>query len=143
MPNINFYMYLSETNVRVRYAETDRMGYLYHGNYATYFEIGRVEMIRSIGLSYKDLEDVVGVGMPVMSMETRYVRPALYDDLLTIKTTVKKMPVDTLRFTVEIFNQHGKLVSGGKVKLCFIDIATKKRVNCPEELLNRMKPHFV
>lgn len=135
-------MYTSETNVRVRYAETDKMGYLYHGNYAQYYELGRVEMIRSIGLSYKDLEDKIGVGMPVMIMETRYVRPAFYDDLLTIKTTVKKMPIDFLRFNVEIFNQHGKLVSGGKVKLCFIEMATKKRVKCPQELLDRMKPHF-
>lgn len=135
-------MYLSETSVRVRYAETDRMGYLYHGNYAQYYELGRVEMIRSIGLSYKDLEDTVGVGMPVMMMETRYVRPALYDDLLTIKTIVKKMPIDFLRFYVEIFNESGKLISGAKVKLCFIDIKTKKRVKCPKELIDRMKPHF-
>ena len=135
-------MYTSETNVRVRYAETDKMGYLYHGNYAQYYEMGRVEMIRSIGLPYKDLEDKIGVGMPVMTMETRYVRPAYYDDVLTIKTTVKKMPIDFLRFFVEIFNQHGKLVCGAKVKLCFIDMKSKKRVNCPQELLDRMKPYF-
>ena len=74
-------MYLSETSVRVRYAETDKMGFLYHGNYAQYYEVGRVEMIRSIGLSYRDLEEKVGVGMPVMMMDTRFVRPAYYDDL--------------------------------------------------------------
>ena len=136
-------MYTSETNVRVRYAETDKMGYLYHGNYAQYYEIGRVEMIRSIGLSYKDLEDKIGVGMPVMTMETRYVRPAYFDDVLTIKTTVKKMPIDFLRFNVEIFNQHGKLVCGGKLKLCFIEMLTKKRVKCPQELIDKMKPYFI
>lgn len=135
-------MYLSETSVRVRYAETDKMGFLYHGNYAQYYEVGRVEMIRSIGLSYRDLEEKVGVGMPVMMMDTRFVRPAYYDDLLTIKTTVKKMPVDFLRFYVEIFNQDGKLISGGKLKLCFIDMESKKRVKCPKELLDRMKPYF-
>ena len=99
-------------------------------------------MIRSIGLSYKDLEDIIGVGMPVMTMDSRFVRPAFYDDVLTIKTTVKKMPVDFLRFYVEIFNQHGKLVHGAKVKLCFIDMSTKKRVKCPIELIDKMKPHF-
>ena len=136
-------MYTSETNVRVRYADTDKMGYLYHGNYAQFYEIGRVEMIRSIGLPYKDLEDKIGVGMPVMTMETRYVRPAYFDDILTVKTTVKKMPVDFLRFNVEIFNQHGKLVCGGKIKLCFMEMKTKKRVKCPQELIDKMKPHFI
>jgi len=82
-------MYLSETNVRVRYAETDKMGYLYHGNYAQFYEMGRVEMIRSLGLSYKELEDEIGVGMPVMYMETRYVRPAFYDDSFVIKEIKK------------------------------------------------------
>ena len=135
-------MYLYETTVRVRYAETDKMGYLYHGNYAQYYELGRVEMIRSIGLSYRDLEEVVGVGMPVMTMDTRFVRPAFYDDKLTIKTLVKKMPEDYLRFNVEIFNQDDKLVNSAKVKLCFIDIKTKERVKCPEALLSRMRPHF-
>ncbi len=135
-------MYTSETNVRVRYAETDKMGYLYHGNYATYYELGRVEMIRSLGLSYKDLEDVVGVGMPVMYMETRHVRPAFYDDLLTIKTVVKKIPDDFLRFHVEIINEKGKLISGAKVKLCFVDMKTMKRVLCPVELKDRILPYF-
>lgn len=135
-------MYLSETNVRVRYAETDKMGYLYHGNYAQYYELGRVEMIRSLGLSYKDLEDKFRVGMPVMTMETRYIRPAFYDDLLTIKTKVKKMPDDFLRFYVEIFNEAGKLISGAKVKLCFIDMDTKKRVLCPPALRDKLSTHF-
>jgi len=135
-------MYISETNVRVRYAETDRMGYLYHGNYAQYYELGRVEMIRSIGLSYRDLEEKIGVGMPVMTMEIRYIRPAFYDDLLTIKTTIKKNSMDFLRFYVDIFNQDGKLISSGKIKLCFIDIKTKKRVPCPEALSSRLSPHF-
>jgi len=135
-------MYTSETNVRVRYAETDKMGYLYHGNYAQFYEMGRVEMIRSLGLSYKELEDKIGVGMPVMYMETRYVRPAFYDDLLTVKTKVKKMPHDFLRFFVEIFNEKGKLISGAKVKLCFIEMKTMKRVSCPEALSSRLAVHF-
>ena len=135
-------MYTSETNVRVRYAETDKMGYLYHGNYAQYYELGRVEMIRSLGLSYKELEDEIGVGMPVMYIETRHLRPAYYDDLLTIKTKVKKLPDDFLRFFVEIFNEKGKLISGGKVKLCFIDMKTMERVPCPPALKNRLTPHF-
>jgi len=135
-------MYTSETNVRVRYAETDKMGYLYHGNYAQLYEMGRVEMIRSLGLSYKELEDEIGVGMPVMYLETRYVRPAFYDDLLTIKTRVKKMPDEFLKFFVEIFNENGKLVSGAKVKLCFVDMKSMKRVSCPKALSSRLAVHF-
>lgn len=135
-------MYSSETNVRVRYAETDKMGYLYHGNYAQYFELGRVEMIRSLGLTYKDLEDEIGVGMPVMNMEIRFIRPAYYDDLLTIKTKVKKIPDDFLRFFVEIINENGKLISGAKIKLCFINMHSKERVKCPDALKNKLAPHF-
>ncbi len=135
-------MHLSETNVRVRYSETDKMGYLYHGNYAQYYELGRVEMIRSLGLTYKELEDKIGVGMPVVYMETRYIRPAFYDDLLTIKTKVKKIPDDYLRFHVEIFNEKGKLICGAKVKLCFIDMNTMKRVKCPDALKSKITPHF-
>ena len=118
------------------------MGYLYHGNYAQYYELGRVELIRSLGLTYKELEDDFGVGMPVMYMETRYLRPAYYDDLLTIKTKVKKIPDDFLRFFVEIINEKGKLITGAKVKLCFIDMKTMERVKCPMVLKNKLAPHF-
>jgi acyl-CoA thioester hydrolase len=87
-------LYTHDTPIRVRYGETDKMGYLYYGNYASYFEVGRVEWLRSLGLTYKSLEDEHGIWLPVVSLEMRFVRPAYYDDLLTVRTTVRTMPTD-------------------------------------------------
>jgi len=135
-------MYIHEYPKRVRYGETDQMGYLYYGNYAQYYEIGRVEMIRSLGMSYKQLEEELGIMMPVMSLQMRYVRPALYDELLTIRTTLRQMPTRYITFHVEIFNEAGKLVNGGSVKLCFVDSIKNKTVQVPEPLAKRLRPYF-
>ena len=89
-------MLTHSTQIRVRYAETDKMGYLYYGHYPKYYEIGRVEFLRALGWSYREMEDDAGVGMPVMSMQLRYVRPAYYDDLLTIETTLRRQPTATI-----------------------------------------------
>lgn len=132
-------MYTHETQIRVRYAETDQMGYLYYGNYAQYYEVGRVEMIRSLGLTYKDLEEKHGVMMPVMSLQMRFVRPARYDELVTIKTTLRKMPNRFITFHVELFNELGKLVNGGSVKLCFVDMASNKSISVPEVLAGALR----
>ena len=132
-------MWTHRTTERVRYAETDKMGYLYYGHYPKYYEIGRVEFLRSLGWTYRQMEDDAGVGMPVMSLEMRYVRPAYYDELLTIETTLRKLPGDTITFHVEIRNEAGKLVNGGRVKLCFVEQATGKRVPPPEPLLARLR----
>ncbi|MCB0664104.1 MAG: acyl-CoA thioesterase, partial [Saprospiraceae bacterium] len=121
---------------------TDQMGYLYYGNYAQYYEIGRVEMIRSLGVSYKQLEEELGIMMPVMSMEVRYLRPLFYDNMVTIKTTLKEFPGDEIVFHVELYNEAGKIANGGKVKLCFVDIQSKKRVPTPEILLEKLRPYF-
>jgi len=135
-------MYSYEFKKRVRYAETDKMGYLYYGHYAKYYEIGRVEMLRSLGIAYQLMEDEHKVMLPVMSLESRFVRPAYYDDLLTIKTTLRHLPEKTITFHVEIFNPKGKLVNGGKVKLCFVDMNTNKTINTPEFLLEKLRPYF-
>lgn len=135
-------MYTYEFQKRVRYAETDQMGYLYHGNYATYYEIGRVEMLRSLGFTYKSMEDNLGVLMPVMNLEMRFVRPAGYDELLTIETTLREPPDKTIVFHVNIFNEKKKLVSGGRIKLCFLDAKTKKTVAAPEFMLAAIRPFF-
>ncbi len=127
---------------RVRYGETDQMGYLYYGNYAQYYEIGRVEMLRSIGLTYKEMEDKMGVMMPVTSLQMRFVRPALYDELLTIRTTLKQLPDRYITFYVDIVNENGKLINGGSVRLCFVDMRTKQTINAPAYLLDKLKPHF-
>lgn len=121
---------------RVRYGETDQMGYLYYGQYAQYYEIGRVELMRSIGVTYKNLEVDHKVMMPVVHLESRFIRPAYYDDLLNIKTTLNKLPSKFIHFSVEIFNEENKLLNGGKVKLCFVDIGLGKTIECPEFLLN-------
>jgi acyl-CoA thioester hydrolase len=140
---INFTnMYTFDTQIRVRYGETDQMGYLYYGNYAQYFEVGRVETIRSLGLSYKELEEVHGIWLPVVSLEMRFVRPAFYDDLLTVRSEIRDLPDDHITFHVELYNERKKLVNAGRVRLCFFDAATKKVVMAPEFLLEKLRPHF-
>lgn len=130
------------TTKRVRYGETDQMGYLYYGNYSLLYEIGRVEMLRSLGLTYATLEEEHQVMMPVMSLQMRYVRPARYDELLTISTTLRQLPSKTITFHVEIFNEKGKLVNGGSVKLCFVDRQHQRTISPPDLLLQKLRPHF-
>lgn len=135
-------MFSHEFKKRVRYAETDQMRYLYYGQYPTYYEIGRAEMIRFLGLTYRQMEEEKGILMPVMSLNMRYVRPAHYDDLLTIKTTLRHLPGKTITFHHEISNEAGKLVNGGSVKLCFLNASTNKTVSAPEFLLEKLRPYF-
>jgi acyl-CoA thioester hydrolase len=136
-------MFTHETKVRVRYGETDQMGYLYYGNYALYYEVGRAEMIRSLGLSYQEMEKQFGVMMPVMSLQMRFVRPALYDELVTIRTTLRELPSSTITFHHELFNEKKKLLNGGSVKLCFVEMATNKTVGTPQYLVDKLAPFFV
>ncbi len=136
-------MYAFETQIRVRYGETDQMGYLYYGNYAEYFEVGRVETIRSLGLTYKELEEVHGIWLPVVSLEMRFVRPAYYDDLLTVRSEIRELPDEHITFHVTLFNERKKLVNAGRVRLCFFDANTKKVVQAPEHLLEKLRPHFI
>lgn len=135
-------MFTHKFQKRVRYGEVDQMGYLYYGNYAQYYEIGRAEMIRSLGLSYRQMEDEEGVMMPVMSLNTRFVRPAHYDELLTIQTTLRKLPGKTITFHMEIFNEKNKLLNGGSVKLCFVDKNTGKTILPPALFLEKLKVFF-
>lgn len=135
-------MYTHDFQKRVRYGETDQMGYLYYGNYAQYYEIGRVEMLRSLGLTYKYMEEERGILMPVMTMEMRFVRPAHYDELLTIRTSLRELPSKTIVFHVEILNEKMKLVNGGRVKLCFVDSNKNKSIPAPDFLLEKLNVHF-
>ena len=135
-------MYQFTTPIRVRYAETDQMGIVYYGNYAQYFEVGRVETIRSLGMSYKALEDM-GVMLPVVEMNIKYLRPAHYDDVLNIQTTVKELPTDhKITFHQEIFNEAGKLITTGTVWLYFLDKETRKSVLIPKELQEKLSTYF-
>jgi acyl-CoA thioester hydrolase len=135
-------MITHEFQKRVRYGETDRMGYLYYGNYAQYYEIGRAELIRSLGLTYKDIEEEHGILMPVASMQMRFVRPAYYDEMLTIRTELRKMPDKFITFHIEIFNGDRRLVNGGSVKLCFVDSAGNKTVKVPDFIVDKLRPYF-
>ncbi len=136
-------MYESTTQLRVRYAETDQMNIVYYGNYAQYFEVGRVESIRQLGFTYKDME-ASGIMMPVVELHTKYLRPATYDDLLTIKTTVRELPENhRIEFFQEVYNEEGKLLTSGKVVLYFLTIATRQKTTIPEELKHRLRPYFL
>jgi acyl-CoA thioester hydrolase len=135
-------MYEHITNLRVRYAETDQMNIVYYGNYAQYFEVGRAECIRDIGFSYKTMEER-GILMPVISLHINYLRPARYDDLITIKTQLRQLPEKyEITFQHEVFNERKKLLTTGQVTLLFMDIASNKRTRMPEYLLEKFAPYF-
>ncbi len=135
-------MYESTTQLRVRYAETDQMNVVYYGNYAQYFEVGRVESIRQLGMNYKDMEHS-GVILPVVEMHIKYLRPAIYDDLITIKTTLREMPKDhRIEFFQEVFNEQNKLLTSGKVVLYFLDAATRRKTTIPPEMKEKLEPYF-
>lgn len=127
---------------RVRYGETDQMGYLYYGNYAQLYEIGRVELIRSLGITYKSLEEEHKIMMPVLNMHSRFVRPAFYDEMLTLETQIRRLPGKEIIFHTEIFNEKGKLINGGKVTLFFVDMNTNRRVSTPEFLMEKLRSYF-
>lgn len=134
-------MYTSETHIRVRYGETDQMGYVYYGNYAMYYEVGRVESLRKLGLSYKELEDL-GVMLPVLENRSKYIAPARYDDLLRIVTTLREKPGVKIKFEYEIFNESNTLIHTGETVLVFIDRKTNKPCRPPEEMQKILVPFF-
>ncbi len=135
-------MYEHLTSLRVRYAETDQMDIVYYGNYAQYFEVGRAECIRALGFTYKKMEEM-GVRMPVVQMEARFLRPAHYDDLITIKTVLKEIPLKhEIHFHHEVFNENKKLITTGKVSLFFIDTKTGKWISMPEDLKKTLSVFF-
>lgn len=135
-------MYEHETSLRVRYAETDQMDIVYYGNYAQYFEVGRTESIRDLGFTYKKMEEM-GIRMPVVEMEAKFLRPAHYDDLIRIKTMLKEFPQEHfITFHNEVYNENNKLLTTGKVTLFFIDTTTGKRTVIPEALSKSLKFFF-
>ncbi len=134
-------MVSASTQIRVRYAETDQMGYVYYGNYAQYFEVARVELLRNLGMSYKGLEDS-GIMMPVISMSSKYIKPAKYDDLLTIITSIKEKPQIRCRFDYEIFNGAGELIHQGETTLVFVNMQTNKPILYPDQIAVKFDPFF-
>lgn len=134
-------MFTHETRLRVRYAETDRMGYVYYGTYAQYFEVGRVEALRSLGLSYRRMEED-GVMLPVHDLQVKYHKPAFYDDLLTVRTSIIELPSVRIRFAYEVFNEARDLLTEASTTLVFIDRATNRPRRAPEQLLALLAAHF-
>ena len=134
-------MYISETTIRVRYAETDKMGYVYYGNYMQYYEVGRVEALRSLGSSYKDMEDS-GVMLPLFSCDIKYIKPAVYDDLLIIKTIIKELPTAKISFDYEIYNQKNELINTATTSLVFINMTTNKPCAAPVSFIEKIKKFF-
>jgi acyl-CoA thioester hydrolase len=135
-------MYSHQFSKRIRYGETDQMGYLYYGNYCMLYEIGRSEMIRDLGLTYKKMEEEYKIMMPVINVESRFLLPIKYDELITIRTILKEMPTKMIHFFHEILNEEGILCHKGEVKLFFVNMEDNKRVSCPEYLSERLWPNF-
>ncbi|MBB1569762.1 MAG: acyl-CoA thioesterase [Capnocytophaga sp.] len=124
--------------LRTRYAETDQMGVVYYGNYPQYLELGRVEWLRAIGLTYKEME-AEGIMMPVVSLQIQYKKPALYDELITIRTKLKDLPSTKIEFDYEILNEKGELLSTANTILVFVDARTFRPVRCPEKVLDLIR----
>ncbi len=127
-----------QIHTRVRYGETDQMGVVYHGNYAQFFEMGRVEWLRNMGISYKFMEEN-GIMLPVVSLTMNYKKPARYDDLLTIKTIFKKLSSVKIEFDYEIVNESNELLTTGNSILVFVDMKTGRPVMPPQYILDLFK----
>jgi acyl-CoA thioester hydrolase len=135
-------MYTSETKIRVRYAETDQMNVVYHGNYAQYFEVARAESIRELGFTYKEME-ALGIVMPIVEIHCKFIRPAHYDDLLTVKVILKELPTDhRIEFAHEVYNEAGKLLTTGRVVLYFMQAQSNVKASMPRALYDTLKPYF-
>lgn len=135
-------MYTTETQIRIHYALTDQMGVVYHGHYAQFYEIGRGEAIRQIGYTYKDIE-AMGIIMPVVDIHSRFLRPAKYDDLITVITILRELPAHhKIVFHSEIYNQEGALLNTGDVTLYFMEAKTMKRCEMPPELKEKLQHYF-
>lgn len=134
-------MFIKEHKLRVRYAETDQMGYVYYGNYATYYEVGRVEALRSVGYSYREMEES-GVMMPVLENHSKFILPGRYDENLTIRTSIKEMPGVRIRFQYEIFNEKEKLIHVGETLLTFLKTDTHRPCRPPARFIELLKPYF-
>ncbi|TDS64356.1 acyl-CoA thioesterase [Myroides indicus] len=127
-----------DVTVRVRYAETDQMGVVYHGNYAQYFEIGRVEWLRNLGVSYKQMEEM-GVMLPVVSLTMNYKKSARYDELITVRTIFKKLTSVKIEFDYELYNEQHELLTIGHSVLVFVDMKTGRPTTAPDYVKNKIE----
>jgi acyl-CoA thioester hydrolase len=134
-------MFEHSTKIRVRYGETDQMGYMYYGNYAEFYEVGRVEMLRSLGLTYSGMEQS-GIKMPVLELNCKYLKPALYDEEITVKVIMDKMPGIRIHFRYELYNEKQELINKGETLLVFVNMQSNRPCLPPQDFLDRLKPFF-
>lgn len=127
-----------ETKIRIRYGETDQMGVVHHGNYPSFLEMGRIEWLRSLGISYKQME-LDGIMLPVISLALNFKMSACYDDIITVKTTLKKMPTVKIEFEYEIINEVGEVLTTANTVLAFINMETKRPTRCPQFILDKLQ----
>ena len=127
----------NEVEIRVRYGETDQMGVVYHGNYPQYMEVGRIEWLRSLGISYRSMEES-GVMLPVISLSINYIKSVKYDEVLKVITTLKNRPTVKIEFNYEILNENGELVATGNTILAFVNMDSRKPMRCPDYILKKI-----
>ena len=128
-------MKIDEIQIRVRYGETDQMGAVYHGNYALYLEMGRIEWLRKLGISYKKMEEE-GIMLPVVSLTINYKKSAGYDDVINVKTQLKNKPTAKIEFEYEITNESGEILTTASTILVFVDMKTNRPTRAPQNILD-------
>lgn len=128
-------------SLRVRYSETDRMNYVYYGNYPTYLEVGRTELLRKLGTTYREIEEM-GIWLPVLNLHIDYKTPARYDDLLEITARVTSLPRVRIHFEYEIHNQKKELILTAQTDLFFFDPSRQRPIPCPNDILSLFQPYF-
>jgi acyl-CoA thioester hydrolase len=134
-------MITSENKIRVRYDEVDKMGYVYHGNYAKYYHISRTELLRKVGISDKELENY-NIILPVIEMTIKYLKPVFYDDVITIKTMIKELPTSRMEFFHKVFNQNREIINVANSTLVFVNSNTRIPIRVPEIILNKLKSYI-
>ena len=128
---------MHSTEIRVRYGETDQMGVVYHGNYAQFLEVARVEWLRSIDISYKKMEDE-GVMLPVVNLNINFKKPAMYDEVIIVKTKLREKPGLKITVDQEIYNKNNDLLTVSEITLVFVNMQTKRPMLCPDDLLRKL-----
>lgn len=134
-------MFKSSVKIRVRYSETDQMGFVYYGNYAQYFEVGRVGALRELGVRYKELEES-GIWLPVLNFSIHYHKPASYDDELLIETTISELPSARIKFEYRCLNELNELICTAKTELVFLNSQSRKPMRCPDSILESLAAYF-
>lgn len=128
----------SEFEFRIRYGETDQMGIVYHGNYAQYFEIGRTEWLRELGITYKQMEES-GIMLPVISLNVNFKKSARYDDLVKVITSLAKIPTASIEFDYKLINSQNEILATGNTVLAFIDMSRNRPTRCPQYILDKLR----